>query len=105
MAALSKEQDSLLNWLGQGNSIAVCIELCPDLGKVIRGERSSNSNNQTEEGQFQRRTLFKLKALGLVKEEIHYLTGVRYLICSISQRGKERLKQVESSPNEEEHYA
>ncbi|WP_299791428.1 hypothetical protein [uncultured Shewanella sp.] len=101
MAALSKEQGSLLNWIGQGNSIAVCIELCPDLGKVIRGKRY----NQAHEEHFQRRTLFKLKALGFIKEEIHYITGMRYLICTISQRGLERLEHAVTRSNRESHHA
>ncbi|NKF50187.1 hypothetical protein G3R49_06330 [Shewanella sp. WXL01] len=95
MAALSKDQLALLYWLGKtGNSISVCIELCPDIGKIIRGERPSTNDQKTVEA-FQRRTLFKLKACGFIKEDIHYITGIRYLICTINQRGIEKLKQID----------
>lgn len=83
MADLTKEQMTFLSWLAQGNQIDVCIELCPDLSKITGVEIYTSSCN----GHFQKRTLFKLKALGFISERVHYITGIRYLSCTLSQRG------------------
>ncbi len=83
MAILTKEQISFISWLAEGNHIDVCIEICPDLGKMTGFESYIESCN----GHFQKRTLFKLKALGFVSERVHYITGLRWLRCTLSQRG------------------
>ncbi|WP_299569722.1 hypothetical protein [uncultured Shewanella sp.] len=101
MKALSEDQQTLLFWLAQHNSVSVCIELCNDIGKIIRG----GCRDETNEVTFQRRTLFKLKALGLIKEDIHYIAGIRYLICSISPRGIERVKQTNLLPSGGDNHA
>ncbi|EDQ00729.1 hypothetical protein [Shewanella benthica] len=93
MATFTKEQVAFIAWLAQGNYIDVCIELCPALGKMT-GYESCN-------GHFQKRTLFKLKAQGFICESVHYITGIRYLRCSISQRGLDWL----STHTEQSHQA
>jgi hypothetical protein len=88
MAALTKEQMTFLSWLAQGNYIDVCIELCPDLGKMTGFESYNKGDSETCNGHFQKRTLFKLKAQGYINESVHHITGIRYLRCTLSQRGQ-----------------
>jgi len=65
--------------------IEVCIEICPDLGKMIGYDSYT--------GHFQKRTLLKLKANGFLSESTCYIAGLRWQCCSLNQRGFEWLKQ------------
>ncbi|PMG51081.1 MULTISPECIES: hypothetical protein [unclassified Shewanella] len=85
MATFSKEQISFIEWLSKGNHIEVCIEICPDLGKMTGYESFS--------GSFQKRTLFKLKQQGFLAESTRNDMGMKWQKCSLNQRGYQWLKQ------------
>ncbi|GIU43604.1 hypothetical protein TUM3794_29670 [Shewanella colwelliana] len=102
MAAFTNEQVEFIQWLAQGNNIDVCIEICPDLCKMT-GFESFN-------GHFQKRTLFRLKAQGFICESVHYITGMRWLRCSLNQRGLNWLtahaqQSGDKAPSKECHHA
>lgn len=80
MASFTKEQVELIEWLGQGNSLDVCIEICADLGKI--------SGYETYNGHFQKRSLFRLKMQGFIAEKSHYVVGVHWQRVTLNQRGK-----------------
>lgn len=84
MAAFTKEQVELINWLAHGNSIEVCTEVCADLGKMTGYE----SYNESCNGHFQKRTLFKLKARGLIAEQSHYVMGIHWQRVTLNQKGQ-----------------
>ncbi|ARD23250.1 hypothetical protein [Shewanella japonica] len=83
MATFSKEQISFIEWLSKGNHVEVCIEICPDLGKMTGYESFS--------GSFQKRTLFKLKQQGFLAESTHNNMGMKWQACSLNIRGQQWL--------------
>jgi len=105
MAALTKEQVTFISWLAQNNHIDVCIEICPDLGKMTGFESYNKGDNENCNGHFQKRTLFKLKAQGFISESVHYITGIRYLHCTLSQRGVDWFSRDKGQSCEESCHA
>lgn len=77
---LSTEQATLLAWLGQGRSVEVCTELCPDLGKV--------AEMPDYPGHFNKRSLFALKREGLTQEQDCFFAGMRWCRVSLSSKGQ-----------------
>lgn len=92
MAAFTNEQVTFIEWLSQDNHIEVCIEICPDLGKMIGYDSYT--------GHFQKRTLCKLKLQGFLVESTHYIAGVKWQHCSLNHRGHEWLKQHGGQSND-----
>ncbi|AZG37017.1 MULTISPECIES: hypothetical protein [Shewanella] len=92
MAAFTDEQVIFIEWLTQDNHIEICIEICPDLGKMVGYDSYT--------GHFQKRTLFKLKANGFLIERTRYIAGLKWQCCSISQRGVEWLKLRRGQSND-----
>ena len=85
MPTFTNEQVTFIEWLSQDNHIEVCIEICPDLGKMIGYDSYT--------GHFQKRTLFKLKTSGFLSECTRYVMGLKWQRCSLNQRGQQWLQQ------------
>jgi hypothetical protein len=61
MATFTNEQVTFIEWLSQDNHIEVCIEICPDLGKMIGYESFA--------GNFQKFAIFKFMLQGSIAEK------------------------------------